>query len=188
MIAADTPCLWEIRRHLGHPATSAIIVLALTHAARLAGLNPDKNLTAPQFGEIIADILRYYGYLKVEELKYILKKGMRSERLFGRFDYNTVMLWIDEYDKERTEIAMYLSDREASAPVSRQIGQGRDMSFDEFVESLRSRAATDKKAAELLQTIQVSTSQAPAAKRKTDDTAFRQWRKNQYLTGKWKQK
>ena len=103
MIKADTPNLWEIRNHTDHPTAIGIIVLALLYTARL--VNVESNLNEDQIGEIANDVLNDYGYLKVEEVKYILKTAVRTKKIFGRLDYNVVMEWFEEYDSKRTEEA-----------------------------------------------------------------------------------
>lgn len=93
MIEAETPTLWDIRQRLGHPAAVAILVNAFIHAAKLVNL--DKNLTVEQIGEAANDILESHGYLKVEEIKYLLKHALRTQNVYGRLDYNVLMNWVD---------------------------------------------------------------------------------------------
>ena len=110
MIEAETPTLWELRTRLGHPAAIAILVNAFIHAAKLVNL--DKNLTPEQIGEVANDTLELHGQLKVEEIKFLLKRALRTQNVYGRLDYNVLMGWIEQYDAERTEEAMRISERE----------------------------------------------------------------------------
>ena len=143
MIKADTPNLWEIRNHTDHPTAIGIIVLALLYTARL--VNVESNLNEDQIGEIANDVLNDYGYLKVEEVKYILKTAVRTKKIFGRLDYNVVMEWFEEYDSKRTEEAMSLSDSIASheEPPSPEA-----MSWAQYQAKLKEQAESGDEAAQ----------------------------------------
>ena len=112
MIEAETPTLWELRSQLGHPAAIAILVNAFIHAAKLVNL--DKNLTTEQIGEATNDTLEQHGQLKVEEIKFLLKRALQKQNVYGRLDYNVLMNWIEQYDNERTEEAMRISEQKES--------------------------------------------------------------------------
>lgn len=148
MIEADTPTLWDIRQRLGHPAAVAILVNAFIHAAKLVNL--DKNLTIEQIGEAANDTLEAHGYLKVEEVKFLLKRALRTQNVYGRLDYNVLMNWVEQYDAERTEEAMRLSDQEASQALNGITEQEGAVSYEEYIAALELRAETDKDAAALL--------------------------------------
>lgn len=148
MIEAETPTLWDIRQQLGHPAAVAILVNAFVHAAKLVNL--DKNLTVEQIGEAANDTLESYGYLKVEEVKYLLKRALRTQNVYGRLDYNVLMNWVEQYDIERTEEAMRISDQEATQAINSPAECTGAVSFDTYISDLRERAKTDKEAAALL--------------------------------------
>lgn len=108
MIESDTPNLWELRRYTNHATTVGIVVIALTHTARL--VNVENNLNETQIGEIANDIIEDFGYLKVEEIKHVLKTAVRTKKIFGRLDYNVVMEWFEEYAIERTDEAISISN------------------------------------------------------------------------------
>ena len=152
MIEADTPNLWEIRNQIGHPAAIAILVKAFIHCARLVNLDT-KNLSTEQMGEAANDILEYHGQLKVEEVKFLLKRAIRTERIYGRLDYNMIMNWVGAYDAERTEEAMSLSEQEESAERHNLLPSSGAMSYCEWLEGLEERALTDREAATLLEQI-----------------------------------
>lgn len=153
MIEADTPNLWEIRANVNHETAIAVIVIALIHTARL--VNIENNLNETQIGEIANDILNDYGYLKVEELKHVLKTAVRTQKIFGRLDYNVVMGWFADYDNERTAKAMSISDCE---DAKEQPKSTTAISYEEYISRLKALAEQgDTKAIEKLRQIEDST-------------------------------
>lgn len=151
MIAADSPTLWDIRSHTDHATVVGLLVLALIHTAKL--VNVENNLNETQIGEIANDVLNDMGYLKMEEVKYILKNAVRTKKIFGRLDYNVVMEWFEEYDRERTEEAIRVSDRQAEIAQMEKPSEG-GITFEQYKEQLKQRAANgDKEAAERLSEI-----------------------------------
>lgn len=178
MIEADTPSLWDIRRQLGRPAAVAILVNAFIHAAKLVNL--DKNLTVEQIGEAANDILEAHGYFKVEEIKYLLKRALRCENVYGRLDYNVLMNWVEQYDIERTEEAMRISDQEAAVMQNEHVESPDAVGFDQYLADLRVRAKTDKKAAEILDSIENPPPQRlsllTSEQRAQNDHEFKLWR------------
>lgn len=185
MIEADTPTLWDIRRTLGHPAAAAILVNAFIHAAKLVSL--DKNLTQEQIGEASNDILENYGYLKVEEVKFLLKRALRTQSLYGRLDYTVIMQWVAQYDSERTEEAIRISEQKASQELNEPRVRPDAVSYETYLFRLRERAKTDKEAAELLEGIENPPPQRltlltdeERAKKEHD---FKTWRVFNYLQG-----
>lgn len=186
MIEADTPSLWEIRQQLGHPATIAIIVKAFLHAARLVNL--DKNLTNEQIVELANDILSEYGYLKVEEIKYLLKRALRTRNVYGRLDYNVLMNWVEEYVTERTEEAIRISEQEDLQRQNETKVSEDAVTFEQFISNLEQEAETDTEAAEMLKKAkefqkhrhQYLTKDEKAQK----DHDFKKWFTFTYLLGK----
>lgn len=147
MIEAETPTLWELRSQLGHPAAIAILVNAFIHAAKLVNL--DKNLTTEQIGEAANDTLEQYGQLKVEEIKFLLKRALQTQNVYGRLDYNVLMNWIEQYDNERTEEAMRISEQKESQERNNIPSSHGAMSYQQWLEGLKERAKTDKAAKSL---------------------------------------
>lgn len=186
MIEADTPNLWELRRHLGQPATVAILVKAFIHAAKLVNL--DKNLTEEQIGESANDILENKGYLKVEEIKFLLKRAMRTQNVYGRLDYNVLMNWIEQYDAERTEEAMRISDQLASQEINGSKENPEAVTFREYMAALEERARTDKDAAKRLKEINElpAVTGAPVSRedRERKRHEFQMWKQFNYLLKK----
>lgn len=152
MIEADTPSLWELRGQLGEPAAIAILIKAFIHTARLASIN-EKNLSDIQMGEAAKDIIECHGQLKVEEIKYLLKRGIRTEKLYGRFDYNVIMNWVEAYSEERLEEAIRSSEQHESEQINNVTPSAGAVTYQQWVEQLRGRAPTDKSAAEMLKMI-----------------------------------
>lgn len=184
MIEAETPSLWDIRRQLGHPAAVAILVNAFIHAAKLVNL--DKNLTVEQIGEAANDILEAQGYLKVEEVKYLLKRALRTQNVYGRLDYNVLMNWVEQYDDERTEEAMRISEQ-ASAQMQNAEPAPDAVSFDAYLAGLRERAKSDHNAALLLESVadQLPYGKTPLSEedKQKKEHEFKMWRLTKYLRG-----
>lgn len=186
MIEAETPTLWELRSQLGHPAAVAILVNAFIHAAKLVNL--DKNLTVEQIGEAANDTLEQHGQLKVEEVKYLLKRALRTQSIYGRLDYNVLMNWIEQYDAERTEEAIRISEQEDSLTLNAAPALTGAVSYNDYLASLKDRAANDKDAAALLDGIENPPPQRltllSAEKRHEKDDAFKRWFYSQYINDK----
>lgn len=182
MIEADTPSLWELRRHLGHPAAVAILVLLFDNASSLVNL--DKNLTDFQIGELANDIIDEFGYMKVEEIKYLLKRNLRREKIFARLDYNVVMNWVCAYSDERTDAAMRISDKEAAISLAQADQTGATISdgYAKWLAHTRDKADKgDPQAIAIVRKLDL-------AQKKLDDTdrdkEFRDWWVNVYLKNK----
>lgn len=140
MIRADTPGLWEIRQHLGIVKTQALIVYALACMAEF--VNIDRNLTQPQMMQIAEDVIADFGYMKLEEVKYILKNSVRTEKIFARIDYNIVMEWFRKYAAERAEHCEAISHN-ADFDLRQSLSLPADdaISFDVYVATLERKAA-----------------------------------------------
>lgn len=148
MIAADSPTLWDIKEQTDRATAVGLLVLALIHTAKL--VNVENNLNEIQIGEIANDVLDDMGYLKMEEVKYILKTAVRTKKIFGRLDYNVVMEWFEDYDRMRTEEAIRVSDRQSEIEQAEKPSEG-GISFEQYKEQLKQRAADgDKEASERL--------------------------------------
>lgn len=150
MIEAYTPNLWELKREIGMVKTKAILVMALLWLARL--VNVERNLTEVQIGELAADILESHGYLKVEEVKHILKQAVKREKIYGRLDYNIVMGWFDAYADTRAEECRRLSEAEDTRRYSgAYTPPAGAISLSEYLALTRAQAeAGDKEAAQRL--------------------------------------
>lgn len=137
----------------GDVVVHAILIYALNELKDL--INVGKNLTNPQISFIASRLIEKYGYWKIEEIKYVLYRAVEREKLFDRLDPNIVLGWFADYDDERTEEAMRISDQE-EAQQANQITERPDaVSFEGYVESLRCKAENgDKDAKERLDEIE----------------------------------
>lgn len=190
MIAAETPNLWEIRSKTDHATAIGIIVIALIHTARL--VNVDANLNETQIGEIANDVLEEYGYLKVEEVKYVLKTAVKTQKIYGRLDYNIVMNWFKEYDVERTTLCADISDNESKQQreIESRPGEGA-MTYQQYVDKLKKEAENGSEDAKrrLALIIDKTQHQMPGMSigdRHSREVGFKQWFYNEYLKNKGK--
>lgn len=187
MIKADTPNVWEVRRDIGELKTKAVIVYALAWLARL--VNVERNLTETQIGEIAADIIEEYGYMKMEELKYVLKQGARKEKIYGRLDYNVVMGWFADYAAERAVCCEDISSQRETQELNQAKPAEGAVTWGEYVNRLWELAAyADPDAVERLSEIADA---APgrarllsSAERHQKEVDFKRYYYNQYLKNK----
>lgn len=188
MIEADTPTLWELRRQLGHPSAVAILVNAFIYAAKLVNLGDKQNLTDEQIGEAANDIIEQYGFLKVEEIKFLLKRALRSKEFYGRFDYNVLMNWVAEYDAERNEEAIRASDQKETQRANEVKESPDAVSFEEYMNGLRQQAANDPAAAKKIAGIENMKKQTAALQSAEEKDKrhheFKMWKTFDYLAGK----
>jgi len=171
----------------GDVMVQVVLIYALNELRDL--VNVGKNLTDKQIAFIAGRLASEYGYFKMEEIKYVLHRGVEREKLFDRLDPNIVLKWFAAYDDERTAEAVALSDRE-SAQTHGGAGQGSGaVSWDSYVDSLWNLALyADPRAVELLS--QIAETASPPAKpltsgqRHQKELDFKQYYYNQYLKGK----
>lgn len=192
MIQADTPTLWQLKNHLGVTSTIAILINAFIHAARL--VNVDKNLNNDQIKELTYDILQDYGYLHVEEIKFILKRAIRKKKVFARLDYNVVMNWFEEYDKERTDCAIDLSNQRETqlcCEISDDYKRNAETSKEYRQHLIEQAENGDKQAAEKLKdwdivmafTYGAKPPTPPTQSQHEKDVEFQRWKHLHYLKG-----
>lgn len=178
MIKAETPNLWQLRQLMGEIKTKAVVIYALAWLSEL--VNIERNLTEVQVSEIAADVIEEYGYLKVEEVKYILKTAVRENKLFGRLDYAVVMKWFEDYSSVRTGHCIEISDQEATQQANQMVISSDAVSFNDYLASLRDKAGNgDKNAKEMLDEIE-RMSQMPkllsADEKHQNELEFFKWR------------
>lgn len=186
MIKEDTPNLWSIRNHLGHAKAVAILVNALVQTARLVNL--ENNLTEVQIGEIANDILNDYGFLKPVEVKYVLKNGLRNNKLYGRLDYNIIMEWFGDYVQERINTAIDLSDQYAAQAQNAPVSGEDAIGWEEYLSRLKQRAESGEKAAQSILSEmdnQGDTKSLSADEIKAQEIDFIKW-KTQYIKSRTK--
>lgn len=130
-------------------------------------------------------ILESFWHLKLEEIKYCFRRAMMREKLFDRLDGNIIIGWLREYDDERTEEAMRLSEQEESAERHNVLPSAGAMSYREWLDELEERALTDQEAATMLEQIKNPPQQRltllTPEERRRKDLDFKLWRMKEYL-------
>lgn len=128
-------------------------------------------------------IIENFWYFKLEEIKYCFHRAMMRERIYDRLDGNIIIGWLREYDTERTEEAMRLSDQKASQELNEPKNEPGAISFKEYVAMLKEQAQTDKDAAQRLENItQISSNKAPSQEEvKQKKHEFETWKQFEYL-------
>ena len=136
-IRSESPNLTELQRLIpkhGDVVVQTILIHALNELKDL--VNVGKNLTNAQIAYLANRIKSRYWMLKPEEVKFVLYRAVEREKLFDRLDPNIVLSWFADYDDERTEAAIRLSDQEASQiQYDNKLSKGA-MTWETYVESL----------------------------------------------------
>lgn len=190
MIEADSPNLWTLRKHMGDVKVKAVLVYALVWLSELVSV--ERNLTQVQVAELANDILNDHGYLKVEEVKYIFKSAVRSEKIFGRLDYNVVMGWIERYAAQRAEECRRLSEADDTRRYQGAYTPPTDaISYEEYIAQTRARAGAGDKDAERLLAEAVIPSElvktVPAVSDREREQAFQEFRRQYVMEKKIKE-
>lgn len=132
----------------GSNAVKAIVLLALKELADF--FNVGKNMSRSQMS-LTADLIAMrFWYFKVEDIKLCFRQAMLTKKVYDRLDGNIIVGWLNEYDDERTEIAMRLSEAEETAMQGSAVETEETMNYEEYVADLERRASTDEEAASLL--------------------------------------
>lgn len=155
-IRSESPNLAELQRLIpkhGDVAVQTILIHAFNELKDL--VNVGKNLTNAQIAYLSQRIMSKYWMLKPEEVKFVLYRGVEREKLFDRLDPNIVLAWFADYDAERTEEAMRLSDQEASQMQYDHKPSPDAITWEQYIESLWNLAMyADAEAVEKLCDIQ----------------------------------
>lgn len=183
MVAAQTPTLAKIKNEVSETDARALLYIAICEVCDF--FNVGKNMNDTQIALTVDLIIERFWYFKLEEIKYCFRRAMMCEKLFDRLDGNIIIGWLREYDNERTEEAMRISDQEeAVSDVSSPDG----ISYEEYLARLEIRAKTDKDAAAIFHDIKDSTRRNPqilsSDERNKRDHEFKKWRTFNYLKGK----
>ena len=170
----------------GDMAVKLIIMHALKEVRDF--FNVGKNLTNPQITITAELIMSQYWYFKIEDVKLCLRRAMYQEKLFDRLDGNIILGWFREYDNERTEEAMRVSEHEEEQERNDFTPSPGAISYREWLDNLEERALTDQEAATLLEQIKnpppqrlTLLSREERAKRDHD---FKMWKTFQYQLNK----
>jgi hypothetical protein len=186
MVAAQTPTLAKIKNKASEVDARALLYIAICEVCDF--FNVGKNMNDTQVAVTIDLILESFWHLRLEEIKYCFRRAMMREKLFDRLDGNIIMGWLREYDTERTEEAIRISEQRDLQQVNETADCPEAVSFEDYVADLRNRALKDEKAAEVLKEID-----NPSPKRLNlltneervqKDHDFRMWRTFNYLSRK----
>lgn len=181
IVAVDSPTLAEFKLSIsrfGTEALNMILVFILNSLREL--VNVGKNLTDPQIGYIAAQIASDYWYFKFEDIKYVLTRAISTKKLYDRLDANIVLQWFAEYDAERTEVAVSISEQKDGERLALQ-KQDPGISLDEYIKELRAKGEYDEEAASLLQAYTDLTSNAQPPNPEARKKAFKKWYYSEYL-------
>lgn len=186
MVQAKTPTIANIKNNVSLDDARALLSIAVCEVCDF--FNVGKNMNDMQIAMTVDLIIERFWHLKLEELKYCLRRAMMREKLFDRLDGNIIIGWLTEYDNERTEEAMRISDQRESQEQNEHKECPGAVSYQAYLAKLRERAKTDKEAAEILEGIDNPPPQrlsiVSSEKRAEKDHAFRTWRIFNYLLGK----
>lgn len=170
----------------GDMAVKLIIMHALKEVRDF--FNVGKNLTNPQITITAELIMSQFWYFKIEDIKCCLRRAMLREKLFDRLDGNIILGWLKEYDNERTEEAMRISENEESRAVNEVKESPDTVSYEDYLANLEQRAKSDKDAAELLAQIKNPQPQRltllSSEERAKKDHDFKMWKQFDYLLKK----
>ncbi len=175
MVSAPTPTLAKIKNSASETEARALLYIAVCEVCDF--FNVGKNMTDTQIALTVDLILESFWHLKLEEIKYCFRRAMTRERLFDRLDGNIIIGWLREYDTERTEESMRLSDREADRDqFGIEPSQGA-MSWEAYVARLWDLALyADPDAIETLSTVRLLEAaqlrNPDAAERRRNDFAY----------------
>lgn len=186
MVAAQTPTIAKIKNDVSLDDARALLSIAVCEVCDF--FNVGKNMNDAQIALTVDLIIEQFWYFKLEEIKYCFRRAMMREKLFDRLDGNIIMGWLREYDTERTEEAIRISEQRDTQQVNETADCPEAVSFEDYVADLRNRALKDEKAAEALKEID-----NPSPKRLNlltneervqKDHDFRMWRTFNYLSRK----
>lgn len=186
MVAAQTPTLAKIKNEVSLADVRALLSIAICEVCDF--FNVGKNMNDAQIALTVDLIIERFWYFKLEEIKHCLRKAMMREKLFDRLDGNIIIGWLTEYDNERTEEAMRISEQRETQQVNETADRSDAVSFEDYVADLRSRAEKDGNAAELLKEIDNPSPKGlnllTNEERAQKDHDFKMWRTFNYLLGK----
>lgn len=183
-----TPTIAQIQRlrpKTGSAIAHLLLVCAVNELAQF--FNVGKTLDDTQLKFTANLIIERFPYFRLEEIKACFHRAMLREQLYDRLDGNIILRWLSQYDEERTQAAVDLSEqldaerlKSASAPAPDAI------SFEQYTATLRESADNgDAQAAEQLAFIDQLTQNTT---RKTNNEQFFKWFHTQWLPSQNKAK
>lgn len=152
MVAAKTPTIAKIRNEVSEADIRALLTIAVGEVCDF--FNVGKNMNDAQIALTVDLIIEQFWYFKLEEIKYCFRRAMMREKLFDRLDGNIIIGWLREYDSERTDVAISISEQEDAEALSRRgISDDGAISLNQYIERLEAEAITDRSASERLNLI-----------------------------------
>ncbi len=186
MVAATTPTLAKIKNEASETDARALLYIAICEVCDF--FNVGKNMNDTQVAMTVDLILESFWHLRLEEVKYCFRRAMMREKLFDRLDGNIIIGWLREYDTERTEEAIRISEQEEERERNNILPTPGAMSYQEWLDNLEERALTDQEAAVMLEQIKNPPPQRLTLlsdeDRKKRDHDFKTWKTFQYLPNK----
>lgn len=185
MVSAKTPTIANIKNNVSLADARALLSIAICEACDF--FNVGKNMNDTQIALTVDLIIERFWYFKLEEIKYCFRRAMMRARLFDRLDGNIIIGWLREYDTERTEEAIKLSQNESAEAENRISSSEGGMDFASYLENLKERAKTDEGAAKLLDSIKEMEKSkmrfTTNEERQQNEKDFKMWRTFKYLMG-----
>lgn len=188
MVSAKTPTIANIKNRVSLDDVRALLSIAICEVCDF--FNVGKNMNDSQIALTVDLIIERFWYFKLEEVKYCFRRAMMRDKLFDRLDGNIIIGWLREYDNERTEEAMRISEREEAEAYNAHADSLDAIDYNQYLIRLEERAKKDESAARLLASIKHPTGQRltmiSREEREKRDHDFEIWRVFEYLPGKEK--
>lgn len=185
MVSTQTPTLAKIRHQMSLTDLRALLSIAVCEVCDF--FNVGKNMNDTQVAMTVDLIIEQHSDLKLEEIKYCFRRAMMREKLFDRLDGNIIIGWIRDYDAERTEEAISLSEHDDSVAQNRLLPRADDsVSFSQYLGLLRQKAAggDEQAAKDLAQAEKLLAPQKDMRSEKEKRREFRLWYVNEFLRAK----
>ena len=137
MVASKTPTIAKIKNKISLNDARALLSIAICEVCDF--FNIGKNMNDTQIALTVDLIIESFWYMKLEEIKYCLHRAMMREKVFDRLDGNIIIGWLREYDSERTEEAMRVSEHEETLSWNENRPDSSAVTFEEYQKMLRQR-------------------------------------------------
>lgn len=186
MVAGQAPTIARIKNEASETDARALLYIAVCEVCDF--FNVGKNMNDTQVAMTVDLIIEQFWHLKLTEIKYCFRRAMMREKLFDRLDGNIILGWLREYDTERTEEAIRISEQEETQQRNNILPSPGAMSYREWLDNLEERALTDQEAATMLEQFKNPPSQRLTMlsdeERAKRDHDFKMWKTFQYFTKK----
>lgn len=149
MVSAQTPTLAKIKNTASETDARALLYIALCEVCDF--FNVGKNMSDTQIALTADLILESFWYLKLEEIKYCFRRAMQQEKVYDRLDGNMILGWLRDYDAERTEEAIRISEQKEAEELNQYHPDPQALTYDSYINSLWNLALyADPRAVEIL--------------------------------------